>query len=183
VVVSKTDAASHAQVEQAETAARALAPHATIVRGASPVALEDPEAVRGRRVLVIDDGPTLTHGGMPYGAGYVAAVAAGAAEIVDPRPYAAPAIREALEQYPHLRSVLPALGYGAEQLAALRQTIAATPADVVVSGTPIDLAALVEIPMRVIRARYEFAETGEPGLGTVVDEACERLLAGTGGVR
>jgi predicted GTPase len=175
VVVSKVDAASHEQIEQAEAAARALAPHATIVRGASPVVLDDPAAVRGRSVLVIDDGPTLTHGGMSYGAGYVAAVAAGAGEIVDPRPHAVPPIREALARYPHLRSVLPALGYGPEQLAALRETIAATPADVVVSGTPVDLAALVDVAKPIVRARYDFAEAGEPGLGDIVDGACERL--------
>jgi predicted GTPase len=186
VVVAKTDAASADQIQQAESEARALNPTATIVRGVSPVTLDDPEAVRGRRTLVVDDGPTLTHGGMAYGAGYVAAVAAGA-EIVDPRPYLAPSIREALERYPHVRSVLPALGYGAEQLAALAETIAATPAEVVVAGTPIDLGALVEVSQPIVRARYEFAEApgasaGAPGLGSVVDAMLQRVgLASVGG--
>jgi predicted GTPase len=188
VVVAKTDAASADQIQQAESEARALNPTATIVRGASPVALDDPAAVRGRRTLVVDDGPTLTHGGMAYGAGYVAAVAAGA-EIVDPRPYLAPSIREALERYPHVRSVLPALGYGAEQLAALAETIAATPAEVVVAGTPIDLGALVEVSQPIVRARYEFAEApgasaGAPGLGSVVDAMLQRVgLASVGGAQ
>lgn len=175
VVVAKVNAASAADVEQATREARRLNPGATIVRGASPVVLDDAEAVRGREVLVVDDGPTLTHGGMAYGAGYVAAVEAGAS-VVDPRPFAAPSIREALERYSHLADVLPALGYGDEQLEALRQSIAATPVDLVVSGTPIDLAALVDVPQRIIRARYEFAEAGEPTLGAIVDAAIERLV-------
>ncbi len=141
VIVAKVNAASSEQVAQAEAEARRLNPRAQIVRAASPIRLADPAAVRGKRVLVVDDGPTLTHGGMAYGAGYVAAVDAGAAEIVDPRPYAAPSIAAALERFPHVTRVLPALGYGDDaQLEALRRSIDATPADVVVSGTPIDLA-------------------------------------------
>ncbi|MDO9444823.1 MAG: GTPase, partial [Dehalococcoidia bacterium] len=142
VVLAKVNAASHEQIAEAEAHARALNPGATIVRAASPVALDQPSLVAGRRVLVVDDGPTLTHGGMAYGAGYVAAVAAGA-EIVDPLPFADPLILEALRQYPHIRFVLPALGYGAEQLAALQRSIASAPVDFVISGTPIDLAALI----------------------------------------
>lgn len=175
IVVAKTDAASHAQIARAEADARALNADAPIVRAASPVVLDDAEAVRGRRVLVVDDGPTLTHGGMPYGAGYIAAVAAHA-RIVDPHPFLAPELREALTPYPHIRLVLPALGYDAAQLAALSATIAATPADVVVSGTPIDLAALIHVPQPIVRARYEFAEAGTPGLGAIVDAACARVL-------
>jgi predicted GTPase len=174
IVIAKTNAASHAQVAEAEATARALNPAATIVRGASPVTLDDPEAVRGKRVLVIDDGPTLTHGGMAYGAGYVAAIAAGA-QVVDPLPYADEAIRAAVARYPQTPRVLPALGYGADQLVALERSITAVPVDLVVSGTPIDLAALVRVPQRIIRARYEFADAGQPTLGSVVDEALDRL--------
>jgi predicted GTPase len=181
VVVAKVNAASAGNVERASAAARALNPDATIVRGGSDVTLEDPEAVRGRPVIVVDDGPTLTHGGMPYGAGFVAAREAGA-EIVDPIPTAVPEIRAALEPYPHVDRVLPALGYGGEQLRALEASIAAAPVDVVVSGTPIDLAAIVRVPQRIVRARYEYvdvgaeagAEPGEPSLGALVDEALER---------
>ncbi|MDP2326485.1 MAG: GTPase [Dehalococcoidia bacterium] len=173
VVLAKVNAASHEQIAEAEAHARALNPRATIVRAASPVALDDPSLVAGRRVLVVDDGPTLTHGGMAYGAGYVAAVAAGA-EIVDPLPFADPLIAAALSQYPHIRSVLPALGYGAEQLAALQRSIAAAPVDFVISGTPIDLAALIDVPMPILRARYEFADAGEPRLGPIVDAVLAR---------
>jgi predicted GTPase len=128
-----------------------------------PVRLDDAAAVAGRRVLVIEDGPSITHGGMPYGAGYVAALQAGAAELVDARASAAPDIAAVYAQYPHIGPVLPAMGYSPAQLDALRQTINAARADVVVSATPIDLAALIEIDKPVVRARYEFAdsETGE----------------------
>ena len=173
IVIAKTNVASSSQIAEAEAEARQLNRHATIIRATSPVALDDPDAVRGKRVLVVDDGPTLTHGGMAYGAGYVAAVDAGA-EIVDPLPYADPVIRDALAKYTHVSHVLPALGYGAEQLAALQRSIAAAPVDVVVSGTPIDLAALIEVPQPIVRARYEFAEAADPGLGALVDAVVER---------
>jgi predicted GTPase len=175
-VVNKVDAASGADVQRAIEAARALNPKAHIVRAASPIALDDPAAVRGRRVLVVDDGPTLTHGGMAYGAGYLAAVAARPAEIVDPRAAAAPAIRAVFEAYPHLGPVLPAVGYSDAQLEALRQTIEASRAELVVSGTPLDLAARIRLAKPVVRARYAFAEVDEPGLGALVDAfAAERI--------
>ena len=169
VVVNKVQAASSADVQRAIDAVRAVNPRARIVRGASPVALDDPGAVRGRRVLVVDDGPTLTHGGMSYGAGYVAAVAAGAAEIVDPRASAPPEIQAVFARHPHLGRVLPALGYDERQLEALRETIDGSQAEVVVSGTPMDLAARIVLAKPVVRARYEFAEADEPGLGAIVD--------------
>jgi len=178
IIIAKVNAATADQVELAEAQARALNPAATIIRGASPVVLDDPSLVRGKRVLVVDDGPTLTHGGMPYGAGFVAASDAGAL-IVDPMPYAVPLIREALAAYPHIRHVLPALGYSSEQLVALRDSIAAAPVDAVVSGTPIDLAALIDVPHPIVRARYEYQDTGEPSLATLVDEALDRLLPPT----
>jgi predicted GTPase len=148
---------------------RAVNPRAKLVRAASPVVLDDPAAVRGRRVLVVDDGPTLTHGGMPYGAGYVAAVRAGAAEIVDPRESAAAEVRELYARHPHLGPVLPAVGYDAAQLEALRETIAGSRAELVVSGTPLDLAARIAPGKPVVRARYGYAEASEPGLGAIVD--------------
>jgi predicted GTPase len=106
---------------------------------------------------------------MPYGAGFVAATAAGAAAIVDPRPFAAPALQDVFARYPHIGAVLPALGYGPSQLRALEETISRTDADVVVSGTPVDLGRLLSAGKPVVRARYEFAEAGEPGLGDLVD--------------
>jgi predicted GTPase len=129
-------------------------------------------------VVVVEDGPTLTHGGMSYGAGTVAARAAGAAAIVDPRPAAAPGIRAVLERYPHIGRVLPALGYGPEQLDALRRTLDAVDADVVVAGTPVDLGALVRLRLPVVRARYAFAEVEEPGLGACLDRFLEHRFGG-----
>ncbi len=182
IVVNKVDAASGADVQRAIDAARAVNPRAEIVRAASPLALDDPAAVRGRRVLVVDDGPTLTHGGMAYGAGYVAAVAARPAEIVDPRESADPAIAALYEQYPHLERVLPAVGYSEAQVDALRRTLEASRAEVVVSGTPIDLAARLGPSKLVVRARYRFEEADDPGLGALVDAFLdERLPRSRGG--
>lgn len=183
-IVNKVDSASRAQVHEAGLALRRVNARAEILHAASPVQLDAPERVRGRRVLVVDDGPTLTHGGMAYGAGFAGAVAAGAAEIVDPRPFAAPAIRRVYERHPHLERVLPAVGYGPEQLEALRQTIEASDAELVVSGSPIDLAARVKLDKEVVRARYHFEEIERDGLSRWVDAlANERLDAGAGGRR
>ena len=174
VLVNKVDAARSEDVQRLEDAVRTVNPRARLLRAASPVVLEDPDAVRGRRVLVVDDGPTLTHGGMPYGAGYVAAVRAGAAEIVDPRESAAGPIRALFARYPHIGPVLPAVGYDEAQVAALRETIERSRAEVVVSGSPFDLAARVAIGKPLVRARYGYAEASEPGLGALVDEFLAR---------
>jgi len=139
------------------------------------VHLDDAAAVKGRRVLVIEDGPTITHGGMAYGAGYVAAQAAGAAEIIEPRAYAQREIHAAYEAYPHIGRVLPALGYSAQELQALADTIAAADADLVVSATPVDLGRLIPIAKPLVRARYDFAELDEPRLSTLVDRFLTRL--------
>jgi predicted GTPase len=169
VVVAKVDAASDADVQRVAENARRVNPGAVQVRVASPVTLDDPGKVAGRRVLVVEDGPTITHGGMPYGAGYVAAVRARATEIVDPRPFAAPEIAAIYRAYPHIGRVLPAVGYSPAQLEALRRTIERAAADVVVSGTPSDLAARIAIAKPVVRARYELAEAGEPRLASLVE--------------
>jgi predicted GTPase len=176
IVVAKVNTAATADIQRVTEAARLVNPTASIVRGASPIRLTHPEAVQGRQVLVIEDGPTTTHGGMPYGAGFVAATHAHALEIVDPRPFAVPAIAQVYANYPHLHSILPAMGYSAEQLRALQDTINNTPADVVVAATPIDLAALIEVNKPIVRAYYEFAEASEPGLAAQV----EQFLARTG---
>ncbi|MCC6879015.1 MAG: hypothetical protein IT511_04400, partial [Rhodocyclaceae bacterium] len=168
VIVAKSDAAKAEDVRRVAEAAQAINPRARILRAASPVRLDDEQSVRGRRVLVVEDGPTLTHGGMPWGAGHLAALRAGA-EIVDPRPFAGPVIRALYTRYPHIGEVLPATGYSREQLDALRQTINATPADLVVSATPIDLAALIQVHKPVVRARYEFAEAESPGLAGAIE--------------
>jgi predicted GTPase len=169
VVVNKVDAAVREDVERVVGEVRALAPRAPVVLAASPVRLDDAAAVRGRRVLVVEDAPTLTHGGMPYGAGYVAAAAAGAAAVVDPRESAPPALLEVYARHPHIGRVLPAMGYGPAQLAALRQTIERSTAEVVVSASPLDLAGLLGVDRPVVRARYEYADAGSPTLGEVLD--------------
>ncbi len=177
VVINKVDAAASADVQRVADEVRAVQPSAPIVRARSPVRLDDAAAVRGRRVLVVEDGPTITHGGMPYGAGFVAATAAGAAAIVDPRRSAPAALRDIFARYPHIGCVLPAVGYSAPQLEALRQTINGADANVVVAATPIDLAALLRLDKPVVRARYEFADDNEPTLGGLVDAFLAARLA------
>jgi predicted GTPase len=164
VIVAKCNSASTAAIRQVTETARAMAPRAEIIRAASIITLDAPDAVRGKRVIVIDDGPTLTHGGMAYGAGYLAAVEAGAGEIVDPRASAVGHIAAAFNQYSHIGNVLPALGYSQSQLDDLRATINGSSAEVVVSGTPSDIARLIAIDKPVVRARYEFAEVDMPRL-------------------
>ena len=156
VIVVKTNAAKRADVQAVTDAARQMAPQATVMEGASPVTLSDPQAVRGRRVLVIDDRPTLTHGGMPYGAGYVAATEGGAAKIVDPRDSACEDIAAVYRRYPHIGTVLPAVGYFPDQLRALQKTIADSDAEVIVSGTPCDLARLITPDRPWVRAFYAY---------------------------
>jgi len=169
VVVAKSNSATPANIQRVRDTARAINPHAERITAASLVTLDDPQAVRGRQVLVIEDGPTLTHGGMSYGAGYVAAREARARDILDPRPFAAPDIARLYEQYPHIGEVLPAVGYSAHQLQALEATINASPAEVVVSATPADLQALITIRKPVVRARYEFADAADAALARRVD--------------
>jgi predicted GTPase len=173
VIVNKVNAAPASGVSRAVEAVRRLNATAPVVRGALPVRLDDPDRVRGRRVLVVEDGPTLTHGGMPYGAGYVAATAADAAAVVDPRTAAAPALREVFAAYPHIGPVLPAVGYGPAQVAALRETIDRADAHVVVAATPVDLARLLRCHKPVVRARYDFQDVDQPGLGAIVDHWLE----------
>ncbi len=179
-VVNKADAATAADVDTAVAELRAVNRGAPITYAASPVRLDDAAAVRGKRVLVIEDGPTITHGDMGFGAGFVAANAAGAAAIVDPRETAAPEIKAVFDAYPHIGRVLPAVGYSAAQLAALAVTVNASAAETVVSATPIDLARLAAIHKRIIRARYDYAEIGAPALSSFVDAFVERRFAAPG---
>ena len=169
IIVNKVDSAASSDVQRAIDAARQLNPSAPIVRAASPVVLEDPASVQGRRVLVVEDGPTITHGGMPYGAGYVAAVRAGAASFVDARTSATADLSAVFAHYPHIGNVLPAMGYSREQRRALRETIRRSDAEVVVAGTPIDLSRVLDLDLPVVRTRYEFQEVEQPGLGERVD--------------
>jgi predicted GTPase len=168
-VINKVDTASAENVLAVHANLRALNPKAVVIEAASPVRLREPEAIRGRRVLVVEDGPTLTHGGMPYGAGGLAARRCGAAEIVDPRPHAVGSLRATYQQYPGIGPVLPAMGYGTEMIHELEQTINAVPADVVVVGTPIDLGRFLQINKPVERAQYGVQEIGSPTLREVLE--------------
>jgi predicted GTPase len=173
LIVTKVDTADPEAVERVEANARAHNPDAPIVRCRSKVVLDEPEKVRGKRALVVEDGPTLTHGGMSYGAGVLAARQAGAAEIVDPSPYAVGSIRATYEKYPNARGILPAMGYGERQVRELEETIRATPADVVVEGTPIDLSRVLSSDKPIVNVRYELEEV-EPGR---LAAAVERTLS------
>jgi predicted GTPase len=168
ILINKVDTASLEDVEIARETSLALNADAVIIEAASPLFVENGASIRGKRVLVVEDGPTLTHGGMAYGAGWVAARRLGA-EIVDPRPYAVGSIADTYEKYPTTGEVLPAMGYGDEQVAELAETIAAADVDAVVIGTPIDLRRLIEIDKPSVRVRYELQEIGEPTLEDVLE--------------
>jgi predicted GTPase len=182
VVVNKLDSAAPTAVERVYADVAAANPTAQIVRASSPVTLDEGPGLAGKCVLVVEDGPTLTHGGMSYGAGTVAAKKAGAAMRVDPRPYAVGSIAAAYAEYPHIGSVLPAMGYGDAQLAELEATVNAIDCDVVVTGTPIDLGRLIDSRHPIRHARYELAVIGHPTLedvlAPVVSLLSERRMAG-----
>jgi predicted GTPase len=164
ILINKVDTASLEGVETARRIAYELNPDALVIEAASPLFVEDGDAIRGKRALVVEDGPTLTHGEMAYGAGWVAARRYGAAVIVDPRPYAVGSIAATYEKYPTTGDVLPAMGYGEKQVEELAATIRATEADVIVIGTPIDLTRLIEFDKPSVRVRYELQEIGDPTL-------------------
>jgi predicted GTPase len=167
IVINKIDSATPEQIEMAQHVVKDLNPRAQVIEAASLVTVEMAERIRGQRVLVVEDGPTLTHGGMSYGAGWVAAQRAGAA-IVDPRPYAVGTIATVFAQYPQIGPVLPAMGYGAAQIADLAATIRNVPADLLLIATPIDLRHLIELDKPAMRVRYDLQEMGEPTLATVL---------------
>jgi len=164
VVINKVDTAAARDVETVRQNIRQNNPKATIVEMACRVSVPSSEMVKGRRVLVVEDGPTLTHGEMPYGAGVVAARQCGAAELVDPQPYAIGSIRSTYERYPHLTKLLPAMGYSAMQRHELEETINRTPCDLVLVATPIDLAHVIKLDKPSLRVTYEVEELTHPGL-------------------
>ncbi len=166
VIINKIDSASPEGVQQVRENLRKLNPAARVIDAASPTFVENGDMMRGKRVLVIEDGPTLTHGGMTFGAGVVAAQRFGAAELVDPRPYAVRSIAETFAKYPNTGALLPAMGYGEAQRADLEETIRNTPCDVVVIATPIDLTRIISIKQPTVRVQYELQELGTP---TVAD--------------
>jgi predicted GTPase len=173
IVVTKVDSAPADAVAAVMRNARRANPRAPVLRAALEIRLDAPAAVGGRRALVVEDGPTLTHGGMSHGAGLIAARRAGAAAIVDPRASATPQIKQVYGQYPHIGPVLPAVGYSREQLEALRLTIEAAGADVVVAATPVDLASLLRLRLPVARVRYEYRDLDTPGLAGHVENYLE----------
>ena len=164
VVVNKVDSADRAAVAEVLEHVGSINPFATVILARSPVTLDPGPSLEGKRVLVVEDGPTLTHGGMSFGAGTVAALQEDAAELVDPRPYAQGAIRDVFTAYPQLGNVLPAMGYSDEMLRELEATIDAADVDIVVAGTPIDLAHVISSRHPIRRARYELQEVGRPTL-------------------
>ena len=168
-VINKVDSAPEGGVEAVLASIEELNPRAEVVRAASPFEVEgDAGEIAGKRVLAIEDGPTLTHGDMAYGAAVLAARANGAAALVDPRPFAVGSIKEALERYGHVRDLLPALGYGDRQMEELRETIARSDADLVLIGTPIDLRRVVELDKPALRVTYRLDELGEPTLADIL---------------
>ncbi len=170
IVVNKVDTADLEGIAIVRDNAHALAPHAQIVEAASPIFVDDPASIRGKRVLVVEDGPTLTHGGMRYGAGVVAARRFGAAEIIDPRPWAVDSIAATYEKYPTTGPVLPAMGYGEDQIRDLEATINQVPCDMVIIGTPIDLGKLADIKHPHQRVRYELQCIGQPTLAEILED-------------
>jgi len=169
-VINKVDTADAEDVIYLHDSLRKLAPEAVILEGASPLFVDDPAQIKGKRVLVVEDGPTLTHGGMAYGAGWVAARRFGAAEIVDPRPFAVGTILETYQKYPTTGEVLPAMGYGDAQIRELEKTINNAEVDLVIIGTPIDLAGLMKINKPTQRVQYELQVIGQPTLEDLLKE-------------
>ncbi|MEE9581694.1 MAG: cyclic 2,3-diphosphoglycerate synthase [Acidimicrobiia bacterium] len=175
IVMNKMDSAGREGIDEVKANIAEHNPTATVIEAASPPVLEDPDIVRGKRVLVVEDGPTLTHGGMKIGAGVVAAMQHGAAAFVDPRPYLVGSLVETFEKYPDIGTVLPAMGYGADQIKDLQETINATDCDVVVIGTPIDLTRVLEIEKPHTRVTYDLDEIGHPDMDDVLTGFVEVL--------
>ena len=170
--------AATADVQKVIDNVRRINRQAIVIKSQSPITLQPSTSIRNLRVLVIEDGPTTTHGGMAYGAGYMAATHAHVGEIVDPRPFAVPEIAAVYEKYPHIGKILPAMGYYPSQLKALQETINRADVDVVVASTPCNLETLIDVNKPIIRAVYEFAEAQSPGLQDHIEEFLMRLGLG-----
>jgi len=168
IVINKMETAGREGIEAVQKSIHDFNPSAVVIDAASPLSLPNPEKIRGKRVLVVEDGPTLTHGGMAYGAGVVAARKYGASKIVDPRPWVQGSIAETFRKYPGIGTLLPAMGYGAEQTRDLEKTIDAVDCDAVVIGTPIDLSRVIKIKKPSVRVLYRLQEIGEPTLEDVL---------------
>ena len=168
IVINKMDTATPEGIEKVRASIRAVNPGAQVVEAASPIFVDKASEIRGKRVLVVEDGPTLTHGEMTYGSGTVAARKFGAGEIVNPRPYATGKIRQTFDRYPNIGALLPALGYGDEQVHDLEDTIRRVPCDLVIVATPVDLTRIIRIDKPMLRVRYELQELGTPNLTDIL---------------
>ena len=168
VVINKIDTANPENIAQLRTNIHSLAPEAILIEAASPIQVDQAETIRGKKVIVIEDGPTLTHGEMKFGAGVVAAQKYGAKEIIDPRPFAVGSIKKTYQKYPLIGTLLPAMGYGQEQIKELEATINNSDAELVIIGTPIDLSRVMRIDKKYVRVRYELQEIGEPDLKEIL---------------
>jgi predicted GTPase len=177
VVINKQDTAELEKIELVRHNILKVNPDAKIIDSASPITVEHPELIRGKRVLVVEDGPTLTHGGMKYGAGLIAARKAGAREIIDPRPFTTGTITDTFREYPGIGPLLPAMGYSEEQIRDLEQTINAADCDAVVIGTPIDLTRVITINKPATRVRYGIKEIGDATLEEVIDAFLAQVTA------
>jgi predicted GTPase len=175
VVINKMDTSSPENIQTVRTNITSANPRALVIDAASPISLDKPEIIRGRKCLAIEDGPTLTHGEMKLGAGTVAAMKWGASELVDPRAYAVGKIKDTFKTYPDIGTLLPAMGYGKQQVTDLEKTIEATPCDVVIIGTPIDLNRIIKINKPTVRVTYELQEIGSPNLQEVLDEFVKKM--------
>ena len=169
VMITKVGNADPAWIAEVTANVQAVNPRAVLLKADSEVSVPDGRAIRGKRVLVVEDGPTLTHGGMTYGAAHVAAQRFGASQIVDPRPFAVGSIRQTFEKYPHLKDVLPAMGYGEHQVRDLRATIEAVPCDLVLVGTPLDLGRLIRTNRQMMRVTYSLDAAATQELSGIVD--------------
>ncbi len=176
LIINKIDSASPEGIQTTRENAEKLNPKATVIDAASPIRVDDPSLIKGKKVLVVEDGPTLTHGGMKIGAGTVAAKKYGAAELIDPRPFLKGKLAETFEIYPGIGTLLPAMGYSEQQLADLEATINATECDAVVIGTPIDLSRIINIKHPHTRVYYDLQCIGEPTLKNVIDEFVEKNM-------
>ncbi len=174
VVINKMDSASPEGIQIVRENIDKVAPHAIVIDGASPIRVDDPSVIKGKKVLVIEDGPTLTHGGMKIGAGTVAAKKYGAAELVDPRPFTVGKLSETFEIYPNIGTLLPAMGYSEQQLKDLEETIKKTECDSVVIGTPIDLSRIIKIDKPKTRVYYDLQEIGDPNFEQVIQTFVEK---------
>jgi predicted GTPase len=173
VIINKIDSAPPEGIAQIRHIVNEIVPKAILIEAASPIRVEDPDLIRGKRVLVVEDGPTLTHGGMKFGAGTLAAQKFGASEVIDPRPFLVGQLADTFASYPGIGKVLPAMGYGEQQLKDLQATIRKCDCDAVIIGTPIDLIRVIDIEKPSVRVGYDLQEIGRPDLVDVLQEVVE----------